>query len=162
MVNYGWSIKRYTWDNAPEMMPHATSWQTIPFNINQIINMKRSPGIYIISMNSLYFNKNYTVPIYVGESKNLYDRFSYHIKGHFKDSMMKRIKKDLNYKPLGDIFKVQYSFTYMPRVSMQNRKKCEQYLINVYGPKFNRINSTTGVREEEVKLNAFSKNKYLI
>ncbi len=150
MVNYGWSKDRNTWNNIPINMPEIDKWKTIPFNINQNILLKKERGLYIISMNSLYFNQSFSTPIYVGHSINLYERFTYHINGHFKDSMLKRIKNDLNYKSHGDSFKIQYSYCYMKNEHIKEIKKCEQFLIDIYGPKFNRINASRGIRSENI------------
>ena len=143
-MKHGWSINKNHWI-PPENMPNSKDWKTIPFSSKHDFTLPSCSAIYIVSMNSLYNNTtnlSFKSPIYVGHTINIKERFRTHTSDKLKNSLYNKLKKNLGFRNNTKHLKIEFSYAIVKNID--NIKVYEQYLINIYGPSVNIINSMSG------------------
>lgn len=109
-------------------------------------NFPQESGVY-------WFTDDKGECLYVGSSKDLYQRMDHHRRSIKKGFSGKNSQKDLYQFLQQNTFQVQFKLT-------ENYKEEEQELIENYHPKFNKLRSFTGLGQAKDRHAAYSKDYY--
>ena len=136
MLTYGWSKDIKIWRSIPDNMPKSNEWKVLNFSNNIVELIPKSKGVYIICMDSIYHktdNLKFSTPLYTGHANNLKKRFNDHTRGNDKNNLFHKIKNSLDFRQYNTDIKIYYAYVCIKEYNIL--RECEQYLINIYGPK---------------------------
>lgn len=137
MTEIGWSLDRSVWSAIADEATKE-NWRRVNFDYSARNLVEKAPGIYMLSLkaaliaNVLPFTSLAT-PIYVGQSRNLRNRFCDHTNGRGDNALWRRV---------GDLKRqTEFWFLILPGKCTDDLKIIEQSLIDAFGKKLNVINS---------------------
>ena len=160
MLGHGWSNEIETWKAIPKGMPDSKEWVVLPFSNSILELITTSSGVYIIFLESPYHsskNLTFSTPLYTGLASNLKARFNDHSRDNDRNNLFNKIRESLDFQRNRRNVKIFYSYVIIKEYSLL--RACEQYLINIYGPVYNKINSIGKAKKHNPRIDATLGNR---